>query len=156
MCILDIFILVWVPLNKALEWQEECLDSLETFCSAGPSQERWTRRMKMGRGEPDPCHVHTHVAPVSPKQISSHPSPVFLLSHSHTAETAQFYTEYSRKPPVVWESQKQPSVMTPFCQTLQPGSEGVSAPGSSVPVLCLCPPTVRKCLCWTEILLWPL
>lgn len=35
----------------------------------------------MGRGEPDPCHIYTRVAPVSTNQTSPHPSVPGLFSY---------------------------------------------------------------------------
>lgn len=71
-------------------------ESLETFCAEGPAQERQTRRVKMAQGEPDPCHIHTHVSPESTNQTFLCLSPVFLLGCSHTAEIALFYKDYGK------------------------------------------------------------
>lgn len=71
MCILDTLILVWVPLNKALEWQEECLKFIRDFLlcrsisgrvnKVGGDGKKRTRSLSQlhmcGHSEPRPPHI---------------------------------------------------------------------------------------------------
>lgn len=60
MCVLDIFILVWEPLSKALEWQEECLRVIRYFLLCRPTSGKVDKEGEDGkRRTRSLSHLHT-------------------------------------------------------------------------------------------------
>lgn len=155
-CILDTFIYVWVPLNKALEWQEECLRFLRDFllCRSisgkvdkeGEGGKKRTRSLShlymCGPSKPRLPHI---LAQCSFWAMCSYCPILYRLLQKNSsglgkARAAQ--CNYTFLPDRLLHSSL----------GVWQGSEGASAIGTSRPLLCLCPPTVRKCLCWIKIL----